>query len=382
MSLQKHAGKVYLFSKLLKFADWLQRLPHQIIPPPFRLIQIGSAFWQSRALYVAVRLDIATTLADQTLAAEVLAARVSAQTDAVYRLLRMLAALGIFEEISPRIFRNNTLSNYLREDHPNNVRAMILMHNSAEMSQPWFEQLEQGIHTGNVPFESVHGNELYTHMDRNTEFDALFARAMDSVEALTGDSYARDFAWERFERVIDVGGSKGSKTLTLLKQHPHLSAVVFDRPQVIDTAADYWATHAAPELLNRVSFVAGNLLELAPAAKNGKDIYLLSAVLHGMDQQNCVRALRNLAGAIGDTGAVIAIMELVMPDPPADFASAAFDMQMFMATQGRERTLSEWHQLFTQAGLALHEQVNLRSMGKILVVMPNAGLNASAKPLR
>ncbi|WP_446808672.1 methyltransferase [Methylomonas sp. 2BW1-5-20] len=374
MSLQKHAGTVYLFSKLLKFADWLQRLPHQIIPPPFRLIQIGSAFWQSRALYVAVRLDIATTLADQALAADVLAARVSAQTDAVYRLLRMLAALGIFEEISPRIFKNNTLSNYLREDHPKNVRAMILMHNSAEMSRPWFEQLEQGIRTGNVPFESVHGNELYTHMDRNTEFDALFARAMDSVQALTGDSYAHDFAWERFERVIDVGGSKGSKALTLLKQHPHLNAVVFDRPQVIDTAADYWATHAAPELLNRVSFVVGKLLESVPAAKNGKDIYLLSAVLHGMDHKNCVRALRNLAEAIGDTGAVIAIMELVMPDPPADFASAAFDMQMFMGTQGRERTLSEWHQLFAQAGQALHEQVNLRSMGKILVVIPNAGL--------
>ena len=48
----------------MKFAGWLQNIPNKITPPPFRLIQIGSAFWQSRALYVAARLDIATVLGD------------------------------------------------------------------------------------------------------------------------------------------------------------------------------------------------------------------------------------------------------------------------------------------------------------------------------
>ena len=56
----------------------------------------------------------------------------------------MLAAMGIFEEVSPRVFRNNKLSDCLREGNPQNVRAMILMHNSPEMSRPWYEQLEQG----------------------------------------------------------------------------------------------------------------------------------------------------------------------------------------------------------------------------------------------
>ncbi|HEY8034462.1 MAG TPA: methyltransferase [Methylobacter sp.] len=368
MPLQKNSGTVRRFAKLVKFAAWLQNIPNKITPPPFRLIQIGSAFWQSRALHVAVRLDISSVLGDGQLAVDVIAERVSAQPDAIYRLLRMLAAMGIFEEVSPRVFKNNALSAYLREDNPKNVKAMVLMHNSLEMSRPWFEQLEQGVRSGEVPFQISHGRELYSYMDEHAEFDSLFARAMDGVEALIGDSFATDFDWGRFDRIIDVGGSKGSKSLAILKRYPHLTALVFDRNQVVQTAASYWAGTESPALLSRLSFQVGNLLDSVPSAKNDKDIYLLSAVLHGMDDENCVKVLRNLVAASMGTGARIALMELVVPEWKADFSSAAFDMQMFMATRGRERTLPEWQNLFDQSGVALEELVGLQSLGKILVL--------------
>ncbi|MDD5462751.1 MAG: methyltransferase [Methylococcales bacterium] len=368
MSLQKNSGSVRRFAKLKKFAAWLQNIPNKFAPPAFRLIQIGSAFWQSRVLHVAVRLDIASILGDERLTVEFIAERVWAQPDSVYRLLRMLAAMGVFEEVSPRIFQNNALSAHLREENPQNVRAMILMHNSMEMSQPWYEQLEQGVRTGEVPFQLSHGRELYAYMDDHAEFDALFARAMDSVEALTGDSFASDFDWGRFDRVIDIGGSKGNKSLAILKRYSHLTAIIFDRHKVIQTAATYWTGKESPSLLSRLTYQAGDLLESVPAAKDDKDIYLLSAVLHGMDDENCVKVLRNLVAAGEDTGARIALMELVVPELKADFSSAAFDMQMFMATRGRERTLPEWQNIFGQSGLRLEELVSLQSLGKILVL--------------
>jgi O-methyltransferase domain/Dimerisation domain len=371
MSFQKNQGAVRRFAKLMKFAAWLQNIPNKVTPPPFRLIQIGSAFWQSRVLHVAARLDIASVLGDGHQAVEVIAARITAQPDAIYRLLRMLAAMGVFDEVSPRVFKNNVLSAYLREDNPKNVRAMVLMHNSIEMSQPWYEQLEQGVRSGEVPFQITHGRELYSYMDDHAEFDSLFARAMDSVEALTGDSFATDFDWGCFDRIIDVGGSKGRKSLAILKRYSHLTALVFDRDQVIQTAATYWIGKESPALLSRLTYQAGDFLESVPAAKDDKDIYLLSAVLHGLDDENCVKVLRNLAAASSGTGACIALMELVVSDFKADLSSAAFDMQMFMGTRGRERTLPEWQNLFDQAGLVLEEQVGLQSIGKILVLRVN-----------
>ncbi|WP_235048814.1 methyltransferase [Methylomonas sp. MK1] len=260
------------------------------------------------------------------------------------------------------------MSACLRPDHPQSVRTMILMHNSPEMSRPWFEQLEQGVRTGQVPFESVYGQPFYTYMDRHADFNALFAQAMDSVEALTGDHFATDFDWRRFRRVIDVGGSKGSKALTILKRHPHLTATVFDRATVVEVAGEYWAGNVEPALPARLQFQSGDLLTAAPTARDDGDVYLLSAVLHGMGDADCIQLLRNLSSASTGSGARVVILELVLADSGTDLAGASFDMQMLMATRGRERTLREWRRLFDHSGWRLEERVELGGIGEILLL--------------
>jgi hypothetical protein len=86
--------------------------------------------------------------------------------------------------------------------------------------------------------------------------------------------------------------------------------------------------------------------------------------------RTCVRALLKLVKACGGTGARIALLEMVLPETGADLAGASFDMQMFMGTRGRERTLSEWRALFDRSGLMLEEVVGLQSFGNILVLRP------------
>lgn len=367
MSYQLNAGAVRRFGKVMKFGAWLQSIPNKVTPPPFRLMQIGSAFWQSRALYVAARLDIATVLGDEELDADAIAKRVAANPDAIRRLLRMLAAIGVFEEKVPQVFRNNKISAFLRTDNPKNVRAMILMHNSDAMSRPWCEHLEQGIREGMPPFRLTHGEDLFDYLDHHADLDSLFSEAMDSVEALTGDSFATDFDWGQFDRIIDVGGSRGAKSLAILKRHPRLTALVIDRPQVIAEADQFWATQNTSGV-ERLRFQVGDALTSIPSAQSERDIYLLSAVLHGFDDETCITVLRNVAKACGHTGARIALLEMVVPEVGADVASASFDMQMFMGSQGRERTLMEWTTLFKGAGITLEEVVGLQSFGNILVL--------------
>lgn len=369
MSYQLNAGAVRRFAKAMKFGAWLQAIPNKVTPPPFRLMQIGSAFWQSRALYVAARLDIATMLGDEELDADVIATRVTSNTDAIGRLLRLLSAIGVFEEKAPHVFRNNKISTFLRTDNPKNVRAMILMHNSDAMSRPWYEHLEQGVREGVPPFRLSHGEDLFDYLDHHPDVDSLFAEAMDSVEALTGDSFATDFDWGRFERIIDVGGSRGAKSLAILKRHSKLTALVVDRPQVIAEAKHYWSTHSTSGI-DRLGFQAGDAFTTIPSAQGEKDIYLLSAILHGFDDETCTTVLRNVANACGQTGARIALLEMVLPEVGADVAGASFDMQMFMGSRGRERTLREWTAVFDDSGMALEEVVGLQSFGNILALHP------------
>ena len=242
------------------------------------------------------------------------------------------------------------------------------MHNSEEMSRPWYEQLENGIRSGGVPFERVFNQGLFTYMDDHGEFDALFSRAMDRVESLTGDSFATEFDWGRFNRVIDIGGSKGRKSIAILKRHPHLKSLVVDREQVISDAQYYWIGREDPGLLARLSFEVGDVLNFVPMPLNDKDIVLLSAILHGFDDDTCVKILQNLSSACAETGARIALFELVVAEKKADLVSTTFDLQMFVGTRGRERTSAEWTNLFKRSGLMLEEQVSLCSFGKILVL--------------
>lgn len=367
MSFQKNKFTVRRYGKLMKFASWIQGIPSKITPPPFRLLQISSQFWQSRALYVAAALDVATVLSDQTLPYDDIAKNVSADSDAIYRLMRMLAAMGIFEETKPGFFKNNKVSDFLREDKVQNVRAMVLMHNSDEMSRPWYESLLDGVKRGDPPFKLTHGSNIFDYMDQHSDFDALFSKAMDCVEVLMGNSFATDFDWARFKRIIDVGGSKGAKSVSILKQHPNLEALVFDRPQVIGDAEAYWSEREDQSLLSRIDFQSGDMLSSVPKAKSDKDVYFLCAVLHGFDDETCVRVLRNLVEASDGLGVHIALMEMVLDDYQADLTATTFDMQMFMGTEGRERTLNEWLSIIHASGLALREVVSLRTFGKILL---------------
>ena len=369
MSYQMNAGAVRRFAKAMKFGSWLQAISNKLTPPPFRLMQIGSAFWQSRALYVAARLNIATMLGDDELDSAEIAARVAANADATGRLLRMLVSMDIFEEKASHVFRNNKVSAFLRTDNPKSVRAMILMHNSDAMSRPWYEQLEQGVREGVPPFQLSHGEELVDYLDHHADFDTLFSEAMDAVEVLTGDSFATDFDWGRFDRIIDVGGSRGSKSLAILKRHPNLIALVVDRAHVIAEAEQYWLAHGTSGV-ERLHFQAGDLLASIPSASSEKDIYLLSAVLHGFDDDTCIKVLRSLAIACRQSGARVALLEMVLPEVGADLAGTSFDMQMFMGSRGRERTLKEWAALFDIAGMALEDVVGLQSFGNILVLFP------------
>lgn len=375
MRLQRQALRVHAFQWAMSLSNRLQQLPNRLAPPPFRLMQIGSAFWQSRVLYVAARLDLATTLADDWLMPAELAIRLQVDQDALARLMRMLVAMGIFKFAPDGRVANNALSQPLRTDSPFCVRNMVLMHNSPEMSRPWFEALEQGLRSGQTPFAIHHGEEMYAYMNGHADFDALFSKAMDEVESLGGDSFASAFNWGAFDRLVDIGGSRGAKSAAILRRHPSLRALVVDRAQVVAQARAWWSTQGNnTDLRERIEFIEGNALTgPLPAATSARDAYLLSAVLHGFDDAHCIDALKQVAQAAGDSGAAIVLLELVMPERRADLTSASFDMQMLMGTRGRERTLGEWQAVFHQSALVLDEVVRLASFGQLLVLRHASG---------
>ena len=135
-------------------------------------------------------------------------------------------------------------------------------------------------------------------------------------------------------------GSRGSKSLAIFQRHPARTALVVDHPQAIVDAKHHRPIHQTAGS-DRPDFQAGDAVVSIPSAHGEKDIYLLSAVLHGLDDAGCATVPGNVAQACGRIGARIALLEMVFPDVGADLAGASIEMQMFMASRRGERSLPE-----------------------------------------
>ncbi|MEE8400970.1 MAG: methyltransferase dimerization domain-containing protein [Candidatus Hydrothermarchaeaceae archaeon] len=66
------------------------------MPPPMALIQMITGYWPSRLIYVAAKLGVPDLLKDGPKDVEELARATGADEQALYRVMRGLASLGVF----------------------------------------------------------------------------------------------------------------------------------------------------------------------------------------------------------------------------------------------------------------------------------------------
>jgi hypothetical protein len=364
----KNRMRAAMFKKLLKFSNWLAAIPNRVTPPPFRLIQMGSAYWQARALHMVTQWDIASLVHHRPQTVEELAQQVVVDRTFLERILQFVLAHGIFEKTADGRIHNNPVSEYLNRHKENNVRAMVLLHQSPQMIRAWMEDLPRGAKEGIVPFQLGHGKTLFEYMDHHPEYNKMFSEAMNAVNHLAGDHYAEDFDWSRFERVIDIGGSEGSKSAAILHRHPGVQAVVCDRAVIVEEMNG--GNPHEEEIASRLSFQHGDLFGSLPVA-GVNDVYLLSAVLHAFDDDECIGALKNIKNQSGTSAPWVVVMEMLADEPMSPMI-ASFDLQMLVCTRGKERNLHQWNAIFENSGYSLVEVVPTASMATLLLIRGNA----------
>jgi C-methyltransferase len=289
----------------------------------------------SKCLHVIAALGVADQIGNDPVSTSELASRCGADPDALERILRLMAAHGIFEHDEAG-FRHTPASRLLRSDDPMSMRALAAM-----MGLPIFattlDRLEHSARTGRPAIETVEPKGLWAylqdHPDEARTFDnAMTAKATADIAAVLG---AYDFS--RFATIADIGGGRGRLLRTILKAVRTASGVLFDRPQVIE-ALDF--TH------DRLTPQAGDFfVDPLPAA----DAYVLMDVLHDWPDAECVAILRAIRAA-ASTGATALIIENVLPQNGGDPRCQALDIMMLVMAGGRERTAVRLSELLTSCG--------------------------------
>src|SRR5688572_19495019 len=116
--------------------------------PDLRLDRMITGYWISQAIYAAAKFGIADLLKAGPMSIDELAAATATNADALYRLLRALASVGIFAEGESRRFALTPLAEPLQSDVPGSKRALALM-SGDEQFRAWAE-IEYSVRTGKI----------------------------------------------------------------------------------------------------------------------------------------------------------------------------------------------------------------------------------------
>lgn len=303
----------------------------------------------SEAIAAAAQLCVADELTSGPRHVDEIAKAVGADATSLYRLLRFLADVGVFEELEGRRFAANELGDVLRSDVPGSMRSW-----ATAIAVPWHRQMWGGlvaaVQTGEPAFEQVLGAPPFEYFNRHPDAGAMFAGWMTTLSSLWVVPVAVGYDFGPLATVVDVGGGQGALLSAVLAAHPHLQGVLFDQPPVV---ADAGPVLAEAGVADRCTVVGGDFFAAVPP---GGDAYVLSSIVHDWPDAEAVQILANCRAAMDDGGRVL-LVEPVLPDTPEPSGAKLIDLEMLLVLDGPGRTVGELAELLRRADLRLSDVV-------------------------
>ncbi len=323
------------------------------LPPEAILMQMLFGGLMQQSISAAAKFGIADLLADKPQTSDELAAQTNTHEPSLYRVLRLLASAGIFSETHDGKFELTPIAALLRSDVPNSMRDGAIMQGE-EWNWRNYGELRHSVRTGGTAQEKAHGMGLFEFLTDNPEHEQMFSRAMVNLSSSVTSPIVKAYDFTSVSKVVDIAGGHGLLLAEILKSNQHLQGILFDQPTVIDGAVETLEKEA---INNRVELVSGDFFESVPA---GADVYTMKHIIHDWNDEQSIKILRNIHSVMNEDGKVL-IIEMVVPEGNEPSPSKMMDVQMLIATGGKERTEVEYRTLLESSGFRLTRIIPTRS---------------------
>lgn len=332
----------------------------EALPPRYRLLQMGTGYWVSQAIYVAAKLKLADHVKAGVRKAEDLAAKTGSQPRPLYRLMRALASVEIFAEEADGGFALTPLAELL-VDELGSMRAPAIMMGDEHYAS--WGQLEHSVRTGKPAFDHIYGKPIFQYLGEQPEQAKIFDAAMTGIHGPETPAMVDAYDFTGIQTLVDVGGGNGTLLSALLRKYPAMKGILFDLPQVVERAAGVLRDQGVAD---RVRCVPGNFYE---TAASGGDAYMMRHILHDWTDEQCATILGHVRKAIPKAGRLL-VIECVIQPGNAPGWSKFLDLNMLVIPGGQERTEAEFRTLFEKGGFRLEKIVPTRTEVSVLEARP------------
>lgn len=329
--------------------------------PGIDLMRLISGFQVSQAISVIAELGIADVLKNDALPIDAIAQATDSHPRSLYRLLHMLASVGVVEELAGQHFKLTPLGECLRSDSSSKRAAWARYAGRPYVWQSWGAMMHS-VKTGEASFGHLHGANLWEWRSKQRDETEIFDAAMSELSGAAGRAIASGYDFSAFDVIVDVGGGQGALLAAVLAEHRGTKGILFDLPHVVVKAQDVLR---AAGVTDRCEIVSGDAFKAVP---EGGDAYLIKSVLMDEDDDEAIAILAACRSAMKRSGKVVIVEHLLAP--PNEHEAVFGDMTMMIMTGGRERTREELSQLFSAAGFRLEQVVATQSPFTLLVGAP------------
>lgn len=335
-----------LFLKVLNaFRAFLIRLNRMLFPGNVVLYEQFQNFWLLPALYVAAKFNIASVLSEKALTSEEIAAKLALDPCNVARIMRALAGEGIFRQFRDGRFGLNGRSKGLLDER-GSLRYMIL-HHLGPINWNLMSNLEYSVRTGQDAFTDKYGKPTYDFLKDHPSENLLFDKSMSNLSDLGLAPILQAYDFSKFKIVADIGGGEGFLLANILHYCPGTHGILFDSQNALEKAPELLSRYNA---LNRAEILPGNFFERIPVKA---DIYLLKNIIHNWSDIQSIELLCNIRKTM-EPGAILLILEMVIPDNSGPSLAKLLDIQMMATmTGGKERTGLEYRDILDKSGFRL-----------------------------
>lgn len=340
--------------------------PHAVLPvdlpPAMHIFLLSEGIVISKALYIAAELGVADLLADGAKNIDELARSTAMHPRSLYRVLRLLASVGVFTETQAGQFALTAPGQLLRSGTPDSMRSWVRMVGLPPWHKVYAASLES-VRTGKPVFQQAVGMELFEYLRENLSEAEVFNAAMSDFSRRVAAAVVLAYDFTGARTLVDVGGGHGTLVATVLRAHPEMTGVIFDLPHVVEGAPQ---TLADAGVTGRCQIAGGDFFQSVPA---GGDVYVLSWVIHDWDFARAIALLENCRRAMNDTTRLL-VVEAVVPPGDALHPSKFVDFVMLIGLGGQERTQEEYATLLNEAGFRLARVIPTSSPMSVLECFP------------
>jgi len=317
-----------------------------------QVMQLTTCYWTSRCLHVVAELGVADLIGDQPQSTEALAKASGTQPRALYRVLRLLASVGIFKW-EQGAWDQTEASCFLRSDHPGSLRDYVRM---LGLPAFWsaFGDLDHSVRTSEPAFAKCHPEGVFGYLANHQEESSIFDAAMTSKSHRDIAAILPAYDFSQFSTIADIAGGRGHLLRAILKALPEAQGILFDQPHVI--------AGVIPEKGEKLTMVGGSFFaDPMPKA----DAYLLMNIIHDWSDAECSKILSAIL-RIMPAHARVLIIETVVPETPGPHLSKELDIAMMALPGGMERTQEEYAALAAKSGFRLQRVVPTLSPYSVL----------------